>query len=61
MASPTVSQVLDIVRSETAVDTRIEALEKLVQEVAGEEQRDRMTEILEAVKGSPRRNKRNGS
>lgn len=61
MASPTVAQVLDIVRPETAVDARIEALEKLTQEIASEEQRDRMGEILEAVKGSPHRSKRNGS
>lgn len=61
MASPTVSQILEIVNPDTAVDARIEALEKLAQEISGEEQRDRMAEILQAVKESPRRGRRNGS
>jgi len=60
MASSVVDWTLELV-APPHVDARIEALEKLVQEVAGEEQRDRMTEILAAVKGSPHRSKRNGS
>jgi hypothetical protein len=61
MASPTVSQVLEIVNPETPVDDRIEALGHLSQEIACEDQRDRMEEILQAIKGSPHRSRRNGS
>ena len=60
MASPKVSWVLEIV-APPHVDERLDALLKLVQEIAGEEQRDSMEEILAAVKGSPHRSKRNGS
>lgn len=61
MASPTVTQILEIVKPETSVDRRIEALGELTREIAGEEQRDRMEELLAAISGSPHRTKRNGS
>ncbi len=61
MASATVTQVLEIVSPESDTDKRIAALEKLVEEIGSEEQRDRMGEILQAVKDSPRRGRRNGS
>jgi hypothetical protein len=61
MASATVVQVLEIVSPESDTDKRIAALEGLLQEIGDESQRDRMGEILQAVKESPRRGRRNGS
>lgn len=61
MTSPTVSQLLEIVGPESSVDQRIEALERYTEEVAGAEHRERALELLQAIKESPRRGRRNGS